>query len=180
MRAASCSAGRPSGHPASAPPPQGFVAASGNAVLSPPAAAKPFAGAGPPPAWHLAREPVVLIIGLAGQAPSRFRPLSSNVRPHRHLRAFPGRSSTCSTLLSASLTRALRATSQLASSGLHQQGCFAFGHRGCSVSPDGSLFATGKRPTSPACIVGAESAQEGSSSFAALAVHGVAVVRTLR
>ena len=35
---------------------------------------------GPPPAWHLAREAVVLIIGLAGQAPSRLRPLSSNVR----------------------------------------------------------------------------------------------------
>ena len=33
------------------------------------------------PARHLAREPVVLIIGLAGQAPSRRLRLSSNVRP---------------------------------------------------------------------------------------------------
>ena len=37
---------------------------------------------GPPPAWHLAREPVILIIGLAGQAPTRRGPLSSNVRQH--------------------------------------------------------------------------------------------------
>jgi len=33
----------------------------------------------------LAREPVKVIIRLAGQAPSRRRPLSSNVRPHDHL-----------------------------------------------------------------------------------------------
>ena len=37
---------------------------------------------GPPPAWHLAREALTVIIRLAGQAPSRRRPLSSNVRPH--------------------------------------------------------------------------------------------------
>ena len=35
---------------------------------------------GLPPARHLARVAVVLIIGLAGQAPSRRQPLSSNVR----------------------------------------------------------------------------------------------------
>jgi hypothetical protein len=35
---------------------------------------------GPPPARHLAREPASVIIRLAGQAPTRFRPLSSNVR----------------------------------------------------------------------------------------------------
>ena len=39
---------------------------------------------GPPPAWHLAREALAVIIRFAGQAPSRFRPLSSNVRPHSH------------------------------------------------------------------------------------------------
>ena len=38
---------------------------------------------GLPPARHLARVAVVLIIGLAGQAPSRRQPLSSNVRPHK-------------------------------------------------------------------------------------------------
>ena len=38
---------------------------------------------GPPPAWHLAREALVLIIRLAGQAPRRLRPLSSNVRRHK-------------------------------------------------------------------------------------------------
>ena len=37
---------------------------------------------GLPPARHLARVAVVLIIGLAGQAPSRRQPLSSNVRAH--------------------------------------------------------------------------------------------------
>jgi len=37
---------------------------------------------GPPPGWHLARVAVLSIIGHAGQAPSRFRPLSSNVRQH--------------------------------------------------------------------------------------------------
>ena len=36
---------------------------------------------GPPPAWHLAREPVQVIIRFAGQAPTRRGPLSSNVRP---------------------------------------------------------------------------------------------------
>ena len=39
---------------------------------------------GLPPARHLARVAVVLIIGLAGQAPSRRQPLSSNVRPRGH------------------------------------------------------------------------------------------------
>jgi hypothetical protein len=34
------------------------------------------------PAWHLAREALLLIIRLAGQAPSRRSRLSSNVRPH--------------------------------------------------------------------------------------------------
>jgi len=38
---------------------------------------------GPPPAWHLAREALQVIIRLAGQAPLRLRPLSSNVRPRR-------------------------------------------------------------------------------------------------
>ena len=38
------------------------------------------------PAWHLAREAVVLIIGLAGQAPFRRSRLSSNVRPRTHPR----------------------------------------------------------------------------------------------
>jgi hypothetical protein len=37
---------------------------------------------GPPPGWHLAREPASVIIRLAGQAPTRRCPLSSNVRPH--------------------------------------------------------------------------------------------------
>ena len=37
---------------------------------------------GPPPAWHLAREAMQGIIRLAGQAPRRWCPLSSNVRPH--------------------------------------------------------------------------------------------------
>jgi len=41
---------------------------------------------GLPPARHLARVAVVLIIGLAGQAPSRRQPLSSNVRPRKHPR----------------------------------------------------------------------------------------------
>ncbi len=45
---------------------------------------------GPPPAWHLAREALVLIIRLAGQAPSRLRPLSSNVRPHTMQRHYSG------------------------------------------------------------------------------------------
>ena len=40
------------------------------------------------PAWHLAREAVVLIIGLAGQAPHRRSRLSSNVRP-QHARYCP-------------------------------------------------------------------------------------------
>jgi carboxy-terminal domain RNA polymerase II polypeptide A small phosphatase len=34
------------------------------------------------PAWHLAREALQVIIRLAGQAPSRRSPLSSNVRAH--------------------------------------------------------------------------------------------------
>ena len=38
---------------------------------------------GPPPASHLAREALTVIIRLARQAPSRWRPLSSNVRQHR-------------------------------------------------------------------------------------------------
>ena len=37
---------------------------------------------GPPPGWHLAREAIQVIIRLAGQAPTRRGPLSSNVRPH--------------------------------------------------------------------------------------------------
>jgi hypothetical protein len=37
---------------------------------------------GPPPACHLARAAIQVIIRLAGQVPSRWRPLSSNVRPH--------------------------------------------------------------------------------------------------
>ncbi len=37
---------------------------------------------GPPPAWRLAREALCLIVRLAGQAPHRLRPLSSNVRRH--------------------------------------------------------------------------------------------------
>ena len=37
---------------------------------------------GLPPARHLAREALQVIIRLAGQAPSRRQPLSSNVRPH--------------------------------------------------------------------------------------------------
>ena len=41
---------------------------------------------GLPPARHLARAAVVLIIGLAGQAPSRRQPLSSNVRHRRQPR----------------------------------------------------------------------------------------------
>ena len=38
---------------------------------------------GPPPAWHLAREALWSIVRLAGQAPFRQRPLSSNVRPRK-------------------------------------------------------------------------------------------------
>ena len=34
------------------------------------------------PAWHLAHEAIQVIICLAGQAPHRRAPLSSNVRPH--------------------------------------------------------------------------------------------------
>ena len=37
---------------------------------------------GQPPARHLARQALTVIIRLAGQAPSRRLPLSSNVRPH--------------------------------------------------------------------------------------------------
>ena len=37
---------------------------------------------GPPPAWHLGREPFQVIIRLAAQAPTRRGPLSSNVRPN--------------------------------------------------------------------------------------------------
>jgi hypothetical protein len=44
---------------------------------------------GPPPAWHLAREAPGLSIRLAGQAPCRFRPLSSNVRPHKQRPSLP-------------------------------------------------------------------------------------------
>jgi len=36
------------------------------------------------PAWHLAREALTVIIHLAGQAPYRRSPLSSNVRHHKH------------------------------------------------------------------------------------------------
>ena len=36
------------------------------------------------PAWHLAREAIQVIIRLAGQAPHRRAPLSSNVRPHEN------------------------------------------------------------------------------------------------
>ena len=36
---------------------------------------------GPPPAWHLGREPFQVIIRLAAQAPTRWGPLSSNVSP---------------------------------------------------------------------------------------------------
>ena len=39
---------------------------------------------GPPPACHLARAAIQVIIRLAGQVPSRWRPLSSNVRRHQH------------------------------------------------------------------------------------------------
>jgi hypothetical protein len=52
--------------------------------------ANPSLEPGPPPASHLARAPASVIIRRAGQAPSRLRPLSSNVRPrsqrlgHRH------------------------------------------------------------------------------------------------
>ena len=42
-------------------------------------AAQPFARAGPPPARHLARKALTVIIRLAGQAPYRRRPLGSNV-----------------------------------------------------------------------------------------------------
>ena len=38
---------------------------------------------GPPPGWHLAREASWFIIRLAGQAPTRWGPLSSNVRRRR-------------------------------------------------------------------------------------------------
>ena len=41
---------------------------------------------GPPPAWRLAREAMQGIIRLAGQAPRRRCPLSSNVRPHGNAR----------------------------------------------------------------------------------------------
>jgi hypothetical protein len=37
---------------------------------------------GPPPAWHLGREASQVIVRLAAQAPTRWGPLSSNVRPH--------------------------------------------------------------------------------------------------
>ncbi len=49
-------------------------------------AAQLVAQGGPPPASRLARRPVWPIIRAAGQAPSRLRPLSSNVRPSRSLR----------------------------------------------------------------------------------------------
>jgi hypothetical protein len=50
---------------------------------------------GPPPAWHLARATLWSIIRRAGQAPRRFRPLSSNVRPHRNQRAKVTHMSVC-------------------------------------------------------------------------------------
>ena len=45
---------------------------------------------GPPPAWHLGREASQVIVRLAAQAPIRFRPLSSNVRPHAKCKAANG------------------------------------------------------------------------------------------
>ena len=45
---------------------------------------------GPPPAWHLAREAIQVIIRLAGHAPTRRRPLSSNVRPHGKCKSVDG------------------------------------------------------------------------------------------
>jgi hypothetical protein len=45
--------------------------------------ANPSLEPGPPPASRLARAPASVIIRCAGQAPSRLRPLSSNVRPHK-------------------------------------------------------------------------------------------------
>ena len=45
---------------------------------------------GQPPAWHLAREALQVIIRLAGQAPHRRLPLSSNVEPHRKPQALFG------------------------------------------------------------------------------------------
>jgi len=56
---------------------------------------------GQPPARHLARKALTVIIRLAGQAPSRRLPLSSNVGPHQEPRA----------LLSAPCVRSFRACS---------------------------------------------------------------------
>jgi len=57
----------------------------------------------------LARKPVVLIIGLAGQAPSRRSPLSSNVRRHTDEQASaPGRIVLTKYVLSGQFTTGFR------------------------------------------------------------------------
>ena len=74
---------------------------------------------GLPPARHLARVAVVLIIGLAGQVPSRRQPLSSNVRRRRWRRAFKSASSPSSRLahaVSASLLPSFTACAPACSS----------------------------------------------------------------
>ena len=43
---------------------------------------------GPPPARRLGREAFMLIIRLAAKPPRRWRPLSSNVRPHKSMKDF--------------------------------------------------------------------------------------------
>ena len=61
---------------------------------------------GPPPAWPLAREPVQVIIRLAGQAPHRWCPLSSNVRQTQSARSMGHPSTLNQALVKVSRTNA--------------------------------------------------------------------------
>jgi hypothetical protein len=56
-----------------------LVSGMNQAASEPATSCQPSFEPGPPPGWHLARAAVQVIICLAGQAPSRLRPLSSNV-----------------------------------------------------------------------------------------------------
>ena len=65
------------------PPTHGLATAWYRLCPPPKVLANPSLEPGPPPASHLARAASSVIIRRAGQAPSRFRPLSSNVRPQK-------------------------------------------------------------------------------------------------
>ncbi len=70
----------------------------------------------PSTAWHLGREPVVHIIGLAAQAPTRGGRLSSNVRQRRNTVCRTAHSSSPPPLSSAHARRAARLPIHLAPS----------------------------------------------------------------